>query len=299
MSTKNIFLSILVLIIVLIIWYSQNLFRTHRTELPLAYRIINLKEDTLLLNTEPEQLFLTVEGKGNDIIRLNRTGFYLEIDAANLRVGSNEFSITEQNIILNQPHLRGVLRFYLNRRITVHLDRSMTATFPVSLRYMTQADEDFFSQYNALPQPNRVEIVGPFSIVNKLLNITTVPVSVSDLDSTEQLMVDLETPEGILSIKPDAVSITLESPLTAIRTIPLITIQYPKDKLSMIIPQSVTIIIEGEVDRIQTIRPQMIIAQITIPEDVTDNFAPINLTLPDWLRLVDYTPQKVQIFRNE
>ncbi len=299
MSSKNILLPILVLIIVLVIWFNQNLFRNHRTDLLLEIRFINLPEDHIVTQITPEDVYLTVEGRGIEILRFNRSVYYLEIDVSNLQLGSNELTVTDQKIILEEPYHRGILKFYLNRRVTIEIDRSVITQIPVTLRYMTQEDEDFFRPRNAQPQPNIVEIVGPGNIVARISSITTVPLSANDLKEGEQLKAELEIPEGVMGIKPDIVSVKLESPSIIIRTIPLINIQYPRERLSMIIPQSVTIIIEGDVERVQSLRPQSIIAQITMPRDENENYAPINFRLPEGIRLIDYTPQSVQIFRYE
>ncbi|MBW6516241.1 MAG: YbbR-like domain-containing protein [Candidatus Cloacimonetes bacterium] len=299
MSSRNILFPLLVLVIVLIIWFSQNLFRTHRTEVPVSLRFVNLSDEYLVTEIVPHQIKLTVEGKGLEILKFRRSDYYLEIDATPLNIGYNDVTLTDRNLIFEEPHFRGILSFYFNQKISVVLNRSVTAQIPVSLRYLSDADETFFRQRNASPQPNRVEIVGPSNVVSKLLTINTLPLASHDVKDTEPFKAELDIPEGIVGIKPDIVTIVLESPSVIMRTIPLITIQYPKERLSMIIPQSVTIIIEGEAERLQTIRPQMITASINVPEDEAEDFASIKFLLPEDIRLVDYTPQKVQIFRHE
>jgi YbbR domain-containing protein len=164
---------------------------------------------------------------------------------------------------------------------------------------MTEQDEFYFQQRNASSQPLEIEIVGPNNLVSDITSITTVPLSRELVERTADLTVELEIPEGILGIKPDIVSINLESLSVITRTIPLINIEYPQDKLSLIIPQTVTVKLEGPADRIQRIRPQMITAYINIPEGYEYDFANIQFRLPEDVKLVEFTPVRVQIFHHE
>ncbi len=299
MSVKKILVPLIVLIVVFVIWFNQNLFREHRSEVPVEIRILDLPEDMVVTEIYPEEIELIVEGRGIDIYRFNKSLYYLSISYNELSLGNNELTLTEQYLYLDEPQNNTGLRFHLNRRVTVVIDHSIIRQVSVELRYMTEDDEFYFQQRNVGVQPQEVEIVGPNNLVSEITSITTVPLSRDMIEQSAGLTVDLEIPEGILGIKPDVVSITLESLSIITRTIPLINIDYPQEKLSMIIPQAVTVKIEGPADRIQRIRPQMISAYISIPEDYEYDFANIQFRLPDDIKLVEFTPERVQIFHHE
>lgn len=296
---KKLILPLSVLIIVLIIWFNQNLFKDHRTQLPLPVRFVNLPEERVITGIEPDELELIVEGKGIDILRFGRTDYYLKIDVSLLRTGINELVLTEQDLIMEENSQKSIQISFLNNVISIEIDRTVIVNIPVQKRFMTIDDEFFFTRRNASLHPETVEIVAPSSVIEKLTSVTTVPISVTDITDSQQLQVELEIPDGILGIKPDIVTVVLESPSIINRTIPLIPIQYPSEKISLIIPQTVTVKVEGLAERVQSLRPQMISAYVSVPDGFEYDFAPISFRLPEGVTLIDHTPQRVQIIRED
>jgi hypothetical protein len=299
MTFRNLILPFFVLIIVLVLWVSQNLFKEQRVELPLPLRLTNLPEDRVVTHIDPDDLVLFVEGKGIEILRFSRSEYYLNIDASKLQVGNNELNVTEQDIFLSDSQFYLQMSFFLSTQIMVKVETTSIKQIPVTIRYMTIDDENFFRLRNVKVQPQRVEIVGPSSIVGKLTEVTTEPLSMEDVRETDRIKADLEIPEGILGIKPDLVTINLESPEIITRTIPLIRIDYPAGRISMIIPNSVTIKVEGLAERVQNLRPQTISAYIAVPDEFEYDYAPILFRLPEGVKIIEYTPQRVQIFRDQ
>ena len=216
-----------------------------------------------------------------------------------LRIGTNELNITQQNLHLEEPQYRANLNFYLNQTVTLDIDRSVAANVPVTLRYMTLDDELAFNRRNAQPEPGKVEIVGPGNVVSRTLSVTTVPISTSDVIDDDHVHAELEIPDGILGIRPDMVRVILESPEILTRTLPLIRINYPPERIAMIIPQTVTVKVEGFAEDVQRLRPAMISANITIPDGYEPDFAQIEIRLPDNMTLIEHTPQRVQVFYHE
>jgi hypothetical protein len=102
-----------------------------------------------------------------------------------------------------------------------------------------------------------------------------------------------------LSITPDAVELTIEIAETYTRTIPLVRIDYPQNRGVSIIPQYVTVKVEGTQNVIQNLTQRMIRATVDIPEAFEYDFANIVVDVPDNMRLVEYTPQRVQLIPNE
>src|SRR5690554_317322 len=130
MSLKKIIVPLLVLIVVIVIWFNQNLFREHRTEIPVEIRVLDLPEDLVVTEIYPEEIDLLVEGRGIDIFRFKRSPYYLSISYNELNLGTNELILTEQYLHLEEPQHHTDLRFTLNRRISVVIDRSVIRQVP-------------------------------------------------------------------------------------------------------------------------------------------------------------------------
>ncbi len=298
MSLKSLNLKILVLLIVLMVWSVHHLMKTHHTQIELPVMFSNLSDDLILSPASSDQIEIFVEGKGFHVYNLIRTNNYIEINAKNFTYGSNEVNVTEHDIVLQETVQPGTINFYLNRHINFDFDRIKRSKVKIIKRFLTLEDEMFFRQRNATISPAEVDIEGPEQIINKITNITTIPLSKNIVNDLHPV-VELEIPEKVLGIKPDVVQIILEHQSYSSKTIPMINIEYPQHLGIIIIPQYATIKIEGSSENIAQIKPDMVRAYIEIEPDHNNDFAVTKFYVPDNVKLVDYTPRRVQVIRKE
>lgn len=294
MSFKSLSIKLLVLFFVLIIWAMQSLLKIHHKEIVLPVSLINLEETLIAADNSPREISFYVDGRGIDIYNLRKRNNYFEIDAKAFQKGDNEYTVTDQHIVLEDLQYRGLITFHLNRNVVFSFDRIAVKEIPVEKRYLTLEDEIYFNQRNASLSPNRVEIEGAQTLIQSISKITTAPLSEAAIASSDYI-IELEMPEGVLGIRPDAVKVIMEAPVITTRTIPLIRIEFPADFNIRILPQYVTVKIEGVAARVQNIRPNMIRAYIQITPGYEYDFAPIRFEIPDDIELLEYTPQRVQI----
>jgi YbbR domain-containing protein len=296
---RKIALQTLVLLIVLAIWISQSFFKTHRTEVVFPISFSHQNERIIIKGKNTDTMPVVVEGRGLDILRFKRSNqYYVGIDTRDLEVGENVVTITESNIFIEDQLPGGVLKFYLNKKLNLELSWTERIVLPVSLRYLTLEDENLYLQRNALVRPKNVEIFGPSEVVSKLRSITTIPLTASLIGSKTRLEgIELEIPEGVNSIKPDVIDVILESHGIVTRTIPLIPIDFPKDKFTSIIPPTVTVKVEGLSGTIQRFDTSTIKAKIILPDEPGNELAQISITTPEGIKVVEYTPKRVQLIK--
>ncbi len=298
MFTKDLTLKLVVLFIVLIIWLQQSMFKTHRIEIPLPIDIKNIPEGMILYELSDDYVSVIAEGRGIDLIAFKKTDYDIEIDAGEFRQGDNEVILTESNFIIRDSQYLGLIRFYLNKKVNIVFDALVSQKIPVEPRYLTIEDENYFLQRRISISPQLIEIEGPKKVIDGIRRITTIPLSASYSDE-DVYSVELELPEDVVSMKPDVVDIILEVPSSITKMISMISIEYPQNENIKIVPDYVTAVIEGLPERLQNVTASDIKAFISIPDNYEYDFIPIIFQLPNGVSLVEYTPQRVQLLKDE
>lgn len=294
---KKFVLQFVVLLVVLALWMSQSLFKTHRTEVEFPLIFSALPNQMLITEQTLNTVSVIVEGKGTDIVRLKRqNGYYIVVDGREFQPGDNEVTITESNIFIENQSFGGLLKFYLNRKLNLSVDKTETITLPIELRFLTMNDEIEYKQRNVTISPSHIEVVGASKILSKLKSVTTVPLTsqlIKDRDKLQQI--DLEIPDGIKTLESNTVEISLGSPSNITRTIPLITINYPSDTIIAVIPPTVTIKAEGPPSEMRNITANSIVASVVVPKNNDQELADLKFDVPKGIIIKEYTPKNVQI----
>ncbi len=294
MSAKSILFKLIILVIVIIIWISHSLLKIHNTEVELPLGIFNLNSGLIAIGDGPETITVSVEASGLDINSLRRHNAYVEINAEEAQTGLNTFSLSEHNIIYKDIQFRNPVNFQLNKTINIEFDEIDKKTVIIEKRFLTLEDELFFNQRNATIKPETVEIEGAKSLIAAIFSVRTTPISSESIEKS-RFDIDLEIPEDVINSSTETVEIILEAPVVTIRTIPLIRINYPDDRGIIIIPQYVTVQIEGVADIVHSVRPNMINAYIENPEVYVNSFAPITFDIPETIKITKHTPRRVQV----
>ena len=83
------------------------------------------------------------------------------------------------------------------------------------------------------------------------------------------------------------------------RTISLIPIKYPENLNISIIPQNVSAMISGPEDIVSKLDNKIIIAYLNESKIKKNNFVQVDFDFPAGVKLIEYTPHKIQIIHNE
>lgn len=294
MSAKPLLFKLLVLLLVIFIWITHSLLKVHHTEIELPLVIVNLGSDLIAVGDKPETVSISVEGIGLDIYNLKRQDSYIEIDADEAEFGVNSFLVTEQSVVYQDQNFRKPVQFQLNTTVEIEFDYIDTKNVVIEKRFLTLEDELFFNQRNASLKPEYAQVRGAKSLIAEITSIRTIPITAEAIEA-EDYEIELEIPENAESIEPQRVETVLEAPVITSRTIPLIRIEFPEDRGVIIIPQYVTIQIEGTAGIVNSIRPGMIKAYVEQPEQYVNNFAPISFNIPEDVEIIKHTPRRVQV----
>ena len=84
-----------------------------------------------------------------------------------------------------------------------------------------------------------------------------------------------------------------------IRTISLIPIKYPEHDNITIIPQKISVMVSGHKEIIEKINQRSIEATLDDSNLLNSSTRKVKIKLPTGVNLLEYTPNKIQIIKND
>jgi len=300
---KNLLLKILVLILAALFWIIQSLWRYHNQQIELPLRFVNLSEDLVILNEQTPEIELEFEGRGLDFIAFKLTEVFIEIDAENFHYGKNVFTI-EPSDLKNPGKVKLNMEIFQDdREYTIELDKIIEREIPLQIEYASAGDEEFFLKNKISDSPNTTTVNGPKSIIDQLQHIKTEKINQKMLKDGK-LNVELIPPDPRLRLIKNEIILEVIEAKQIDRIISLITINYPLDQEITIIPQKISVMIMGPQEIIEQVERSSIIAFISRDKIKNLNpgesvFVTVDFTVPTGVKLVEYTPQQIQVIKND
>ncbi len=294
---KNLHIKILVLIIAILLWMLQVLLKTHEQSILVPIKLINTPSELVLEEDELSKVSVQIKAKGTDILYLKLSKIFFEIDAEKFKYGKNRLKISEKNLTYSNRVLLQILKIDISKNLYVNMDKLVEKKKPVEIRYTSAKDEEFFIE-NKISNPlQRVTVKGPLAILNKIKRIQTEQISRKMVEDGK-LTALLVTPDPKVVLLKDKVVFEVSHTKIINRTISLIPIKFPEGEKISIIPQKVSVMIRGPKEIVEKLDNKTIIANLNISK-IRKNFTEVYFEVPTGVRIVEYTPKKIQVIRNE
>jgi len=294
---KNLLIKILVLIIAILIWLQQVLLRLHEVEFLIPIKLLNIPVSLALQEVELPQIPVLIQAKGFDIISAKISQIAFEIDASNYQYGDNKIKLSERDLVFSKRAQLDVLEIALSNDIYVNLDKLVEKQKPIKVEYVSSKDEEFFIENKIINSQQRVGITGPLSLLNGIKTIKTEPIS-------QKMMIDskinatLVIPNANVQLLKDKVILEVTHTKIINRTISLIPIKFPETENITIIPQKVSVMLQGPEELVEKIDLNNITATLEI-DKVRKGFTGVTFELPAGVKIVEYTPNRIQVIENE
>jgi YbbR domain-containing protein len=300
---KNLLLKILVLILAALFWIIQSLWRYHYQQIELPLRFLNLSNDLIILNEQSPEIELEFEARGLDFIAFKLTEVFIEIDAENFQYGKNSFTVEPSNLKNPGKVKLNMEAFQFDHEYTIELDKIIEREIPIQIEYATAGDEEFFLKNKISDSPRSISVNGPKSIIDQLQHIKTEKINQKMLKDGK-INVELILPDPRLRLIRNEIILEVIEAKQIDRIISLIPINYPLDLEITIIPQKISVMIMGPQEIIDKVERSSIIAFIS--RDKVKNLNPgeslfvtVDFTVPTGVKLVEYTPQQIQVIKND
>jgi len=295
---KNFGIKILVIIIAIFLWVQQVLLKTHIQEIPVLILLNDIPDNLVLTEETSIKVPVVIEARGMDLFILKLSNISFKVNAENFKYGKNEFKITEQDLSYPERLDLNLKKIKTDKGLSVLLDKLITKKKPIKILYASAKDEEFFLQYKILNPQQQVEIKGPSSIIKNIKRIKTRKIS-QRMVKDYKLTVSLVNPNENTNLLTNQVVFEIMNIRIITRTISLIPIKYPENLNISIIPQKVSAMISGPEDIVSKLDNKIIIAYLNEFKIKKNNFVQVDFDLPAGVKLIEYTPHKIQIIHNE
>ena len=295
---KNFGIKILVLLIAIFLWFQQVLLKTHIQEIPVPVFLKNIPENLILIEEAPVEIPVIFDARGMDLFILKLSNVYFEVNAAKFKFGNNHFNISEQNLFYLERLKLNIKKIQQEQELSVSLDRIITKKKPIEILFSSAKDEEFFLQNKILNHQQKAEIKGPSSIINNIKRIKTRKIS-QRMVKDNKLTIPLENPDENTNLLTHQVVFNITSIRMITRTISLIPVKFPENLNISIIPQKVSAMISGSEDIVSKLDNKIIIAYLDENKVKRNDFMEVSFELPAGVKLIEYTPKKIQIIHNE
>ncbi len=294
---NNLLIKVLVLLIAVLLWAQQILLRTHTVVLDVPIQLINIPEDLAIEQIELPKIPVKVRGKGLDIISANISKVTIDVDASNFLYGKNRIRFGEKNINYSDRIHLIIVEMQDDSNLQVSMDKLVEKKKPISIQFASAKDEEFFIENKIINTQQRVTLKGPLALVSEIKNIKTQKIS-KKMVVDNKLNVSLINPHENIQLLKDTIVLEITQTKIVNKTISLIPIKFPDSENITIIPQKVSVMVRGPEELVEKLDINTITANLELGK-IRKNFTDVSFELPSGIKIVEFTPKKIQVIRNE
>jgi hypothetical protein len=294
--SNNLALKVISFLAAVGIWVAVMIGGIQQRQAIVPIKLLNLPEDLAVAGDSPHAVAVKLEGRGLEVLRFRLAGAHYEVNAAEFRYGNNPIELDRRNLIMvGNP--QGV-DFVGNRRIVIVMDWIRQQKKPVSLQFESAKDRVAFQSLGYRVEPSLATLRGPERLLSSLDKLSTVNISRSMLKGN-QIEIGLQTPpEGVELLTRKVYLTNVKSTLTR-RTLPLIPIVSSNAAGFDLVPQNVTVVVEGKPDMVNNLSPADIVVRPLSTPLREGEMLDLTFDTPSGIAVVDYTPQKVQAVKHD
>ncbi len=264
--------------------------------IPIAYT--NLPPNLVVDHSLPREVDFKLRGSGWKFISLYSSDdnlFTVPVSQDSINSGVNLFSLLDQNTWLSSEF--SIIDIYPSR-LSIKTEQVDLAVKPVVPDLILEFEEGFGLASKVKISPERVKIKGSAKLTSSIRSVKTQRTTLSGLKEKTVIEVVLDAIDGI-EIQPQKVTVEIDVQKIADREIEgvkLTMIDGPEGKEIVLVPDEVSVVIRGGIERIGTIKPEEIKALLNYTEMIRDSSgtAVPNIVLPDNINFIDVKPGRIR-----
>lgn len=289
---------IIVLLITIVLWMHVNLTKEQTTEMAVPIMLQDLPVDLVYDSAQPLSIPLQLTGSGFDLVITRLNDHLFRVPAAGMHYGDNEIVVSREQLVVPD-----IVTLKLNfgadgNKRKIFLDKIVTESRGVELNYASTKDEEYFIRNRIGNSNQNITITGPDRVVSQIKRIQTTPISRKMIDDGS-FAVTLLQPDSRVTMDKNAISLTVVTSKQVNRTFSLIPVVYPHDLNISIIPQKVSAMVRGPEEVVDEMTVNSLKARLNTSQMWISNSGTVDFDLPAGVKLIEYTPKKIQIQKNE
>lgn len=239
-----------------VLWFFVNAGERETQVLPFPVELSNLPERSVLTNADRvDMVSVRLNGPGPLLASLDAKRAPIVLDLSNADVGT-DLRLKVRDEMVRVP--RGVRILDIEpSRIPVRLERVKRTSVPVTLAPVGEP-RDGYKVQSLRSAPEKVQVSGPASIVDRLTALETEPVDIADLAASTQKTVGLLRTDQ-LSVKPETVVVEISiAPIVTTRDFKRLSVVVRNvDRPFQLKPSRVNLTVRG---------PQRVVQNLTLDE---------------------------------
>ena len=282
---------LLSLIIAGVIWFQLALMAEHHSVVKLKVELTN-KPETLTLEQQIRQIPFNVHGRGLDIVKLMLSDTSVEIDASDIKAGTDLISIQNYQI-KNRPENLDLefLGPATTKDISVSTDVLIQKQMRIEPNFADQNSRNLFDSKRFYLTPERVTLSGPKSKLQAMESIRTQKITLGMLRQSN-FNLGLLLPAKDVSTNISQVNIAVANVVSMTRVLENIPVQT--DGGRSFFPSTVTLKVEGKPSALAELKVSGIrVIPAETPDD--EGLYPLEVILPEDVVQLAITPVKVRL----
>ncbi|GMU89020.1 MAG: hypothetical protein AMXMBFR49_12280 [Chlorobiota bacterium] len=264
--------------------------------IPIAYT--NLPSNLVVDNSLPREVDFKLKGSGWKFISLYFSDdniFTVPVSQDSINSGVNLFSLLDQNTWLSSEFT--IIDIYPSR-LSIKTEEVDLAVKPVVPDLILEFEEGFGLASKVKITPERIRIKGSAKLTGSIRSLKTQRTTLTGLKEKTVIEVSLDQIDGI-EFQPNKVVVEIDVQKIADREIEgvrMTIIDGPRDQEIVLVPDEVSVVVRGGIDRIGAIKPEEIRALLNYSEMIRDSSgtAVPNIVLPDNINFIDVKPGRIR-----
>lgn len=295
---KKLPLFIVSFVIALIIWVGVSLSNDYYYTLSLPLKITNLGNEYAIAEELPEKMTIKLKARGWKLAALLASGSNdFLIDA---RKDTGKVTLKVANAVDENGWLTSDIQVleYQPSIINLRLERLISKIVPVIPDVETSFEKGYGLAGETLLLPDSVTVIGAKSFIERLRFVTTERYIFEELTTQTTQVVPVDNPNHI-TVNPQSVSITVVAQKIVdkeFQDIPVEVVDVPGDRQVLLIPDRISVGVEGGVSLLGSINSGNIKAELNYKDIITDSLGFVfpKITVPPYLRVVSQKPERIR-----
>ena len=294
---NNTTIKFLVLFIAVVLWFHQVLIKTHSLEINIPIKLINTPEKLIPDSSKLPVVTVEISAKGKDILLFHFSKKSFNIDTSHFRYGKNQIVPKADQLVYSNKIKLKINSIDKTDDFFINMDKLIEISKPIKIQHASAKDEEFFVKNKVKNANKKITIKGPRALINDIEYIFTKKIS-SKMIKDGRLLVELISPNPKIEFLQTEVEFEITNTKTIRRTISLIPIKYPETENITIIPQKVSVMVDGPKEIVEQLDENKIIANLNT-SILNRDFATVSFKVPSGVKIIEYTPQKIQVIQND
>ncbi len=294
---NNISIKLLVLLIAIVLWLHQVLIKTHSLEINIPIKLIDTPLNLIPDSSRLPEVTIEINATGKDILLFQISKKSFHIDTSHFRYGKNQINLKADQLVYSDKIELNIISIDKTEDFFINMDKLVEREKSLKIQYASAKDEEFFIKNKVKDTNRKITIKGPLALLNDVEYIHTMDIS-SKMIVDGKLTVNLISPNPKIELLQEKIEFEITNTKIIRRTISLIPIKYPETENITIIPQKVSVMVSGPKEIIEQLDINSIIANLNI-SILKKDFANISFDVPSGVKIIEYTPQRIQVIHND